>query len=75
MHKYRPRQKQTVTFGQQKKPLKINGIRQIRINPPLFYIQMNKPQNMPAAIRKIIEKEIRERYEFLGVPVKITVGK
>lgn len=75
MYKYQPRQKQTVTFGQQKKPLKIHCMKQIRTNPPLFYIQMNKPQNMPQAIKKIIEKEIRERYDFLGVPVKITVGK
>jgi len=75
MKKYRPRQKQTVTFGQEKKPLKLHSLKQIRVNPPLFYIRMNKPQNMPTAIKKIIEKEIRERYEFLGVPVKITVGK
>jgi GTP-binding protein len=75
MLKYRPRQKQTVTFGQDKKPLKIHSLKQIKTDPPLFYVQMNKPQNMPAAILKIIEKEIRDRYEFLGVPVKITVGK
>lgn len=75
LHKYKPKQRQTVAHGKEKKDLRINYFKQIRTNPPVFFLSTPKPKNMPSAIVKIIEKELRNNYEFLGVPVRIVIGK
>ena len=74
-NKYKPKQRQVTTFGQRKKDLVLKSLKQIDVNPPVFRLRSSTPKNVPEAIVKLIEKEIRERYEFLGVPIKITVTK
>ncbi|MFA6028095.1 MAG: ribosome biogenesis GTPase Der [Patescibacteria group bacterium] len=75
LRKYKPRQRQTVTFGQEKKPLVIKRLTQERTNPPVFHLQTPTPKNFPEAIAKLIEKALRDRYEFLGIPIKIFISK
>lgn len=75
LKKYKPRQRQTITFGQEKKPLVLKSLKQIKTNPPVFHLQTPTPKNVPGAIVKLIEKAIRDHYEFLGIPVKIFISK
>jgi len=49
--------------------LKIKYGTQVKSNPPVFKFFMNSPQELPANYRKFIEKKIRERYTFAGVPI------
>lgn len=75
LRKYKPKQRMTITFGQHKSDLKLNFMKQVKTNPPVFFLSTPKPKNISPAIVKIIEKEIRNKYEFLGVPLKIVIGK
>lgn len=49
--------------------LKIKYGTQVKSSPPVFKFFMNSPQELPANYRKFIEKKIRERYKFNGVPI------
>ncbi|MBU0732010.1 ribosome biogenesis GTPase Der [Patescibacteria group bacterium] len=71
--KYRPKQKQTITFGQKKKRLMIDTLEQIDVNPPTFRLITPKPKNMPKAFPRLIEKHLREKYDFLGTAIKIFI--
>ncbi len=52
--------------------LKIKYGTQVKSNPPVFKFFMNMPSELPANNRKFIEKKIRERYGFMGVPITMT---
>tara|TARA_B100000575_G_C23137862_1_gene661481 strand:+ start:445 stop:1752 length:1308 start_codon:yes stop_codon:yes gene_type:complete len=49
--------------------LKIQYGSQVKTNPPVFKFFMNSPQDLPANYRRYLENQIRETYEFAGVPI------
>ncbi len=51
--------------------LKIKYATQVKSAPPVFKFFMNLPQEMPPNHRRYIEKKIRERYGFKGVPLTL----
>ncbi|MBU0671257.1 MAG: ribosome biogenesis GTPase Der [Patescibacteria group bacterium] len=73
MKKYKPKQSQTITFGQKKKPLVLESLTQVDKSPPTFILKTPKPKNVPQAMPNIIEKHLREEFEFLGTPIKIII--
>jgi len=52
--------------------LKIKYGTQVKHNPPVFKFFMNMPQELPPNYRRYIEKKIREKYGFEGVPITMT---
>ncbi len=74
-NKYKPKQKQTITHGQQKKPLKLGRFEQIDTKPPTFYIHSKNPKMVAPSLVKIIEKMFRQKYDFKGTPIKLIVEK
>ncbi len=71
--KYKP--KQTKMRKYKKKIVKFKSLEQVESKPPHFYLQVDKPKDVPAAIPKIIERELRERCELEGVRVIIEIGQ
>lgn len=49
--------------------LKIKYGTQVKSNPPVFTFFMNLPSELPPNYRRFIEKKIREKYGFMGVPI------
>lgn len=52
--------------------LKIKYATQVKANPPVFKFFMNMPSELPPNYRRFLEKKIRERYNFTGVPITMT---
>lgn len=52
--------------------LKIKYATQVKSAPPVFKFFMNAPSELPANYRRFIEKKIRERFGFRGVPITMT---
>ncbi|MCW1930439.1 MAG: ribosome biogenesis GTPase Der [Candidatus Kerfeldbacteria bacterium] len=48
---------------------------QTRTAPPHFYLQVNKPKDVPRAIPDILERELRERFDFDGVKIIIEIDQ
>lgn len=48
---------------------------QKRVAPQHFYLQVNKPKDVPRAIPDIIERELRERFDFDGVKIIIEIDQ
>ncbi|MEO1023221.1 MAG: ribosome biogenesis GTPase Der [Bacteroidota bacterium] len=53
------------------KQLTIHYGTQVKSNPPVFKFFMNSPHELPPNYRRYIEKRIRERYGFEGVPLTL----
>jgi len=49
-------------------------LKQISTKPPRFYFKVSKPKDVPPAISHIIEREIRDRFDFSGVKIFIETG-
>ncbi|MFH1536967.1 MAG: ribosome biogenesis GTPase Der [Patescibacteria group bacterium] len=71
--RYKPKQRQTITYGQHKKMLILKSLTQIGTSPPTFRLKTPKPKNVSPAIPKLIEKHLREKYDFLGTTIKIRI--
>ena len=71
--KHQPKQRQTITYGQKKKMLKLISLTQVSGSPPTFILQTPKPKNVSPAIPKILEKQLREKYDFLGTTIRIII--
>lgn len=54
---------------------KLYAMEQIETAPPLFRITMNDPSILHISYPRFVEKKLRERYGFEGVPVKIRMEK
>lgn len=52
--------------------LKIKYCTQVKANPPVFKFFMNIPEELPANYRRYIERKLREKYGFQGVPITMT---
>ena len=52
---------------------KILGLEQRGIRPPQFHLVTASKESLPEAFIKFIEKKIRERFGFIGTPIKVEV--
>lgn len=62
--KYPPR-------GKKKYPIVILGGKQLGVRPPTFYVKLNGLGEINMSYRKFLENSLREKYGFLGTPIKI----
>lgn len=68
-----PREKKKLIKGQPKKILELTSLKQVDINPPTFLLKAKHPKNVAPAILHIIERKIRERGDYMGVPIVINL--
>jgi GTP-binding protein len=54
------------------KRLKIFYVSQVRTNPPTFLFHVNDPRIAHFSYTRFLENRIRERFGFLGTPLRIT---
>ncbi len=54
------------------KEVKIKYITQVQTAPPVFAFFGNHPELIPENYRRFLEKKIREKWDFLGVPLILT---
>lgn len=52
--------------------LKILYASQVDTNPPTFLFHVNDPQLVHFTYRRFLENQIRERYSFLGTPIRLS---
>ncbi|HLD21388.1 MAG TPA: ribosome biogenesis GTPase Der [Patescibacteria group bacterium] len=58
-----------------KKPVAVlKSLRQTDVRPPRFYFRTNKPKDIPKAIPRILERELRDAFDFSGVKIIIETG-
>ena len=62
--KYPPRKKK-------KYPIVILGGKQLGTRPPTFYVKLNSLGEINSAYKRFLENSLREKYSFLGTPIKI----
>jgi len=53
------------------KPVKLNYITQVAIDPPAFVVFTNRPEGVKDAFLRYLERTIRERFSFSGTPIRI----
>lgn len=49
--------------------LRIQYATQVKKAPPVFKFFMNHPEELPANYRRFLERRLRDRYSFSGVPI------
>jgi GTP-binding protein len=49
--------------------LRINYITQVGIEPPVFAFFCNNPKLLPVSYKRFMERALREKFDFIGVPV------
>ena len=54
---------------------KIFKLSQIKNNPPRFALVIQQKTPLPKACLNILEKELRENFDFIGVPIIIELEK
>lgn len=54
------------------KYLKIKYVTQVKSGPPVFALFVNNPRLMPENYRRFLERKIRERWGFTGVPITLS---
>ena len=57
------------------KEIRINYVSQIRTNPPLFGFYCNHPDLIAEHYKRFLENKIREKFGFVGVPIRISFRK
>lgn len=70
---YKPRVGDTRKY--RKRVVKFRSLTQIAIRPPRFYLSVSLPKDVPEAIVRIIERELRKEFDFEGVKIIIEVDK
>lgn len=59
-----------------RKPIVVfNRLKQVGTKPARFYFKVSKPKDVPRAIPRIIERELRARFDFYGVKIGIEIGQ
>jgi GTP-binding protein len=51
--------------------VKLYFMAQVRADPPTFAIQVNDPKLVHFTYLRFLENRMRERYGFLGTPIRI----
>lgn len=72
MRKYTPKARVDVAHGKRRPDLKLLAMTQVEATAPTFVIYTPKPKHVAPAVVQLVEKHIREKYEFLGTPLFIT---
>jgi GTP-binding protein len=57
------------------KEIKINYITQLKASPPVFAFFTNDPDGIEDNYRRFLEKKVREKYPFKGVPIDLVFKK
>ena len=57
------------------KEIKINYITQLRESPPVFAFFVNDPKGIADNYKRFLEKKIRERFGYKGVPIELVFKK
>lgn len=57
------------------KEIKINYITQLKSSPPVFVFFVNDPDGITENYKKFLEKKLRERFGFTGVPLSLIFRK
>lgn len=70
---YRPKQSQIRKY--RKKVAKMTALTQTGIQPPRFFFKVSRPKEVPAAMIKIMERELRDRVDLDGVRIVIEMDK
>ena len=55
--------------------IRIKFINQVRTSPPMIILHTNYPKLVPVHYRRYIENQLRETFDFHGVPIKLTFRK
>ena len=55
--------------------VKIKYVAQLRTAPPLICFYCNRPAGVATSYRRFLEKNIRQQFGFLGVPLKLAFRK
>lgn len=55
--------------------LKLYFLAQIRTDPPTFALQVNDPKRVHFTYLRFLENQVRQRYGFLGTPIRIVLRK
>lgn len=71
-NKYNPKARVDVAHGKKRPLLKLVGLTQVSMAPPTFVIYTPKPRHLAPAVVQLVEKHLREEFEFLGTPIFIT---
>jgi GTP-binding protein len=53
------------------KEIKINYITQLKSSPPVFAFFVNDPDGIAENYKKFLEKKIREKFGYKGVPIQL----
>ncbi len=70
---YNPKQSRTRKF--KKTIVKFQTLTQVASKPPHFYLQVTKPKDVPRALPRIAERELRAALDFEGVRLIIEIGE
>ena len=55
--------------------IRIKFINQVRTSPPMIILHANYPKLVPINYRRYIENQLRETFDFHGVPIKLAFRK
>lgn len=61
--------------SQRGKEIKINYITQLRSSPPIFAFFANDPDGIESNYKRFLEKKVREKFGFTGVPIELVFKK
>ncbi|MBK8552839.1 MAG: ribosome biogenesis GTPase Der [Ignavibacteria bacterium] len=61
--------------SQRGKEIKINYVAQIRTSPPVFAFFTNDPDGIEDNYRRFLEKKVREKFPYKGVPIELVFKK
>lgn len=70
---HNPKQRQIRGQAMMKKPLVLVSMKQIDTNPPTFRVVTPHPKEVAPAVIHLIEKGIRTRCKYVGVPINLVV--
>ena len=57
------------------KVINLNYMTQVSAAPHLFVIYTNSPKLITASYKRFIENQLREEFDLLGIPIRISFRK
>ena len=70
-----PPRQQKKAGSNKKARARINKFIQKDVNPPVFAIDVGNEINVPEPYLRYLENHIRDRFKFIGTPLKIVVER
>lgn len=55
--------------------LRINYVTQVKSGPPVFAFFLNYPDLLPDSYKRYIERQLRQLYDYTGVPISFVFRK